>query len=129
MLGGGGVLNWSFIQAGMCDELSVVVAASADCASDTPALSRRAADMHRTTPWDLNSSKQGLFPADASGCAIWSRIQIAKIPLDADEDVDLSVPGDKWFKETTMGKNLINYNSMLVPTRLKATRWVDSAVR
>lgn len=38
MLGGGGVLNWSFIQAGMCDELSVVVAAAADGASETPAL-------------------------------------------------------------------------------------------
>lgn len=38
MLGGGGVLNWSFIQAGMCDEVSVVVAASADGSTDTPAL-------------------------------------------------------------------------------------------
>lgn len=26
MLGGGGVLNWSFIQAGLCDEVSVVIA-------------------------------------------------------------------------------------------------------
>ena len=38
MLGGGGVLNWSFIQAGMCDELSVVIAVSADGSSQTPAL-------------------------------------------------------------------------------------------
>ena len=38
MLGGGGVLNWSFIQAGMCDEISVVIAASADGSTDTPAL-------------------------------------------------------------------------------------------
>lgn len=38
MLGGGGVLNWSFIQAGMCDEVSVVIAAAADGSSDTPAL-------------------------------------------------------------------------------------------
>ena len=30
MLGGGGVLNWSFIQAGMCDEISVVIAPCAD---------------------------------------------------------------------------------------------------
>ena len=45
MLGGGGVLNWSFIQAGMCDEVSVVVAASADGSTDTPALfSARLAD-------------------------------------------------------------------------------------
>ena len=38
MLGGGGVLNWSFIQAGMCDEISVVVAAAADGSTETPAL-------------------------------------------------------------------------------------------
>lgn len=38
MLGGGGVLNWSFIQAGMCDELSIVIAAAADGSRDTPSL-------------------------------------------------------------------------------------------
>lgn len=38
MLGGGGVLNWSFIQAGMCDELSMVIAPVADGSSSTPAL-------------------------------------------------------------------------------------------
>lgn len=38
MLGGGGVLNWSFIQAGMCDEISVVIAAAADGSTETPSL-------------------------------------------------------------------------------------------
>lgn len=38
MLGGGGVLNWSFIQAGLCDELSIVIAASADGSAETPPL-------------------------------------------------------------------------------------------
>lgn len=38
MLGGGGVLNWSFIQAGLCDEISVVIAPSADGSAGTPAL-------------------------------------------------------------------------------------------
>lgn len=38
MLGGGGVLNWSLIQAGMCDEVSLVIAASADGSMQTPAL-------------------------------------------------------------------------------------------
>ncbi len=38
MLGGGGVLNWSFIQAGMCDELSILIAAAADGSSETPTL-------------------------------------------------------------------------------------------
>ncbi|MHA2788580.1 dihydrofolate reductase family protein [Corynebacterium sp. S7] len=38
MLGGGGVINWSFIQEGLCDELSVVVAPVADGSSDQPSL-------------------------------------------------------------------------------------------
>ncbi len=38
MLGGGGVLNWSFIQAGMCDEVSVVIASAADGSPQTPTL-------------------------------------------------------------------------------------------
>ncbi|MFM9413540.1 dihydrofolate reductase family protein [Peptococcus simiae] len=38
MLGGGGILNWSFIQAGMCDELSLVLAPVADGSRDTPSL-------------------------------------------------------------------------------------------
>lgn len=38
MLGGGGVLNWSFLQAGFCDEVSIVLAPAADGAKDTPAL-------------------------------------------------------------------------------------------
>lgn len=38
MLGGGGVLNWSFLQAGLCDEVSVVIAPSADGSTLTPSL-------------------------------------------------------------------------------------------
>lgn len=38
MLGGGGVLNWSFLQAGMCDEISIVIAPGADGSISTPAL-------------------------------------------------------------------------------------------
>lgn len=41
MLGGGGVLNWSFLQAGMCDEISIVLAA-ADGSPDTPPVFRAA---------------------------------------------------------------------------------------
>lgn len=40
MLGGGSVLNWSFIKAGICDELSIVMAAAADGAIETPGLFR-----------------------------------------------------------------------------------------
>lgn len=38
MLGGGGVLNWSLIHAGLCDEISVVIAPVADGASDSATL-------------------------------------------------------------------------------------------
>lgn len=38
MLGGGGVLNWSFIQAGYCDELSMVMAPAADGSTKTQTL-------------------------------------------------------------------------------------------
>lgn len=38
MLGGGGVLNWSFIQAGCCDELSVIIAPAADGSRETQTL-------------------------------------------------------------------------------------------
>jgi len=38
MLGGGAALNWSFIQAKMCDEVSVVIAAAADGSPTTQTL-------------------------------------------------------------------------------------------
>ncbi|MGM0215795.1 dihydrofolate reductase family protein [Enterococcus sp. AZ109] len=38
MLGGGGLLNWSFIEAGVCDEISLVVAPVADGSSDSPSV-------------------------------------------------------------------------------------------
>lgn len=38
MLGGGGVLNWSFIQAGCCDELSIIIAPAADGSRETQTL-------------------------------------------------------------------------------------------
>ena len=38
MLGGGGRLNWSFLQEGLCDEISLVIAAAADGTAKMPAL-------------------------------------------------------------------------------------------
>lgn len=35
MLGGGGILNWSFIQKGLCDEVSLVVIPAADASAET----------------------------------------------------------------------------------------------
>lgn len=39
--------------------------------------------------------------------------------MDADGEVNLPVPDGKWFKEIAMGKNLVNYDSMLVLTHFK----------
>lgn len=38
MLGGGGVLNWSFVQAGVCDEISILMAPYADGSAKTHAI-------------------------------------------------------------------------------------------
>ncbi|MCI1986712.1 MAG: RibD family protein [Lactobacillus sp.] len=38
MLGGGGVLNWSFIAAGVCDEVSLVMAPAADASANSPSV-------------------------------------------------------------------------------------------
>lgn len=39
--------------------------------------------------------------------------------LDEHGDVNLPVKGGKWFKEIAMGKNIVNYDSMLVLTHFK----------
>ncbi len=39
--------------------------------------------------------------------------------MDAEGDVNLPVPGGKWFKEIAMGKNIVNYDSMLALTHFK----------
>ncbi|MBB5142632.1 dihydrofolate reductase family protein [Desulfovibrio intestinalis] len=72
MLGGGGVLNWSFIQAGMCDELSVVVAPVADGSSATPALfeARDGFSISNPVGFTLKSAKV------KSGGSVWLRYTV-----------------------------------------------------
>ncbi|MBA1393895.1 RibD family protein, partial [Lactobacillus sp. XV13L] len=50
MLGGGGVLNWSFIQKGLCDEISIVISPAADGSTKTPTLFQAQAGLSDTTP-------------------------------------------------------------------------------
>lgn len=50
MLGGGGVLNWSLLQAGLCDEVSLVVAAAADGSEDTPSVFRAKEGLSENRP-------------------------------------------------------------------------------
>lgn len=39
--------------------------------------------------------------------------------MDADGDITLPIPGGKWLKEVAVGKNISNYDSMLVLTHFK----------
>lgn len=72
MLGGGGVLNWSFIQAGMCDEISVVVTPAADGSSDTPALfsARDGLAANRAVGFALQSAEV------QDGGSVWLRYKV-----------------------------------------------------
>lgn len=74
MLGGGGVLNWSFMQAGMCDELSVVIAAAADGSSETPALFETRGGLAADDPirFQLESCKV------MEGGSLWLRYLVLK---------------------------------------------------
>lgn len=74
MLGGGGILNWSFIQAGMCDEVSIVMAASADGSRDTPALfsAQEGLSENRAVSFQLEEVKA------MDGGSVWLRYTIKK---------------------------------------------------
>ena len=74
MLGGGGVLNWSFIQAGMCDEVSVVIAPAADGSSTTPTLfaARSGIAADKAVRFELQSAEV------KDGGSVWLRYLVKK---------------------------------------------------
>lgn len=74
MLGGGGILNWSFIQAGMCDEISVLVTAAADGSTDTPALfaAREGLAENKAIGFELQSVEA------KNGGSVWLRYLVKK---------------------------------------------------
>lgn len=74
MLGGGGVLNWSFIQAGMCDEVSIVMTAAADGSSETPALFETRGGLASDSPVRFQLEH---LEAKDGGC-IWLRYLLKK---------------------------------------------------
>lgn len=69
MLGGGAALNWSFIQAGMCDEVSVVIAATADGSPTTQTLFMARDGLSNDAPvsFDLQEAKV------MDGGSVWLR--------------------------------------------------------
>ena len=72
MLGGGAVLNWSFIQAGMCDEVSVVITAAADGAPTTQTLFMAREGLSDETP--VRFALQSAEIKD--GDSIWLRYKV-----------------------------------------------------
>lgn len=69
MLGGGGVLNWSFIQAGMCDEVSVVIAPCADGSTKTQTLFQAKDGLSMDTPVGFTLKSADVL----DGSAVWLR--------------------------------------------------------
>lgn len=72
MLGGGAALNWSFIQAGMCDEVSVVIAAAADGSSSTQTLFMAREGLSDETPvrFELQNAEV------KDGGSVWLRYRV-----------------------------------------------------
>lgn len=75
MLGGGGVLNWSFLQAGMCDELSLVVAPAADGNPRTQSLFRAQEGLSTDKPISFTLLSAEARAGTHSGCAIRSTLR------------------------------------------------------
>ena len=75
MLGGGGVLNWSFIQAGMCDEVSVVIAPCADGSGETQPLFLVKEGLSTDEPVGFALKNVDILEGDA----VWLRYQVKKI--------------------------------------------------
>lgn len=69
MLGGGAALNWSFIQAGMCDEVSVVIAAVADGSATTQTLFMTRDGLSDDTPVGFKLQEVKVMDGDS----IWLR--------------------------------------------------------
>mgnify|MGYP003061743222 CR=1 FL=1 len=72
MLGGGGVLNWSFLQAGLCDEVSIVVAPAADGNPTTQSLflSKEGLSTDKAISFTLLGAQA------AEGNALWLRYRV-----------------------------------------------------
>ncbi|WP_304507396.1 RibD family protein [Anaerotignum sp.] len=74
MLGGGGVMNWSFLQAGMCDELSVVIASVADGSTQTPTLFVQKEGLTTNAPVSFDLQNIQIM----NGGSIWLRYLVKK---------------------------------------------------
>lgn len=72
MLGGGAALNWSFIQAGMCDEISVVIAPTADGSAKTQTLFMARDGLSNDTPIGFSLLEAKVL----DGGSVWLRYKV-----------------------------------------------------
>lgn len=72
MLGGGGVLNWSFIQQGFCDEVSVVIAPCADGSVKTQSLFQTREGLSTDAPVGFTLKNADVL----DGSAVWLRYTV-----------------------------------------------------
>lgn len=88
MLGGGAVINWSFLQAGLVDEVSQVIAPAADGSTTTQTLFMAKEGLTKDQPILFKPLSVEIMPDDA----VWIRWQV-------DEKVDFDFDNDPEFKE------------------------------
>lgn len=81
MLGGGGVLNWSFLQRGLCDELSIVLTPAADASPQTPPLFRAKDGLSDNTALEFSLKDVNVM----DGNAIWLRYSVNRRDEKTDE--------------------------------------------
>ena len=72
MLGGGGVLNWSFIQSGLCDEVSLVIAPCADGSTKTQTVFQVKDGLSTDAPVGFTLKSAEALP----GSAVWLRYTV-----------------------------------------------------
>lgn len=92
MLGGGGVLNWSFLQAGLCDEISVVVTAAADGNAQTQPLFLSRKGLTDDTPvrFELKEVRK------MEGSSVWLRYLVKEIHKEKREGSNDERNTDDW---------------------------------
>lgn len=74
MIGGGGVLNWSYLQADLVDEVSILMAPIADAAPDTPSLFLAKKPLSASCPRSFTLLDVKLL----EGGTVWLRYKVNK---------------------------------------------------
>lgn len=77
MIGGGGILNWSCIQYGLCDEVSIVIAPAADGSTETQSVFMAKSPFTQDLPVVFNLL--GARPLDHENSIVWLRYQCLNV--------------------------------------------------